>query len=395
MQNLFNSSQWLTSPSAYWTIQYEYKRNGVDMQYRFYWKVWVASGHWYNDGLKLKLFLNGVQNDVTVKAYQSGVTGWSYDGTTGWYTVANKTSGTVPFYAQLMDTNTNLTRATSASYSLSVSPYGAVLTSAPNFTDEDNPTIHYTNPLGNNVESLQACISLTGDVADILYRDISKTGTSYTFNLTEEERKVLRKATANGDFREVLFVTRTIINGTIYYSNIPVILSIIHAAPIFTESNITYKDTNAKSVAVTGNNQQIVQDQSNLVVTIANVVAQKEAKIVQYDITVNGITKTLTENGTADFGIQKTSSNIEISATVMDSRGFMATAKKTVTVLSWSKPLWVVFLERKNNYEDETYLKVDAGYSSIDGKNTVTASYKYKEIGGEYGEPVPIENKTQ
>ena len=60
-------------------------------------------------------------------------------------------------------------------------PRNAVIVSAPNFNDEENPTITYNNPAGDIVSSLQACISLTGAAADIPYRDISKTGTSYTF----------------------------------------------------------------------------------------------------------------------------------------------------------------------------------------------------------------------
>ena len=35
----------------------------------------------------------------------------------------------------------------------------ATITKAPNFNDEQNPTINYSNPAGNNVTSLQACIS--------------------------------------------------------------------------------------------------------------------------------------------------------------------------------------------------------------------------------------------
>ena len=65
-------------------------------------------------------------------------------------------------------------------------PRQADITSAPDFNDEQNPTIGYSNPAGNSVNSLQACISLTGASADVSYRDIPKTGSSYTFNLTEQ-----------------------------------------------------------------------------------------------------------------------------------------------------------------------------------------------------------------
>lgn len=391
MQNLWKSSTWITSPKGYWTMQYEYRRSGVNMQYRFYWKVWLASGSWYYNGLKLKLFLNGVQHDITVKSYQSGVTGWSYDGTTEWYTVSNKTSGTVPFYAQIYDTNTKKTKSTSSTYYLSVSPSGATITSAPDFTDEQNPTIQYSNLAGNTVSSIEACISLTGEKDDVAYRNISTTGTSYTFSLTDEERIVLRKATSSNS-RTVIFFVKTVIDDATFYSTLEKTFSIVNGNPTFTSSQISYADTETDVTNVTNNPLQIVQNQSSLAVTFEDATANKEATISKYEITVNGTTKTATKGGTVNFGKLNTSSNCDISIKVIDSRGNSVIATKNVEVLSWAEPVYSVKLERLNNYEDETYLTVDAKYSSVDSKNTVAISYKVKESGGKYGDSVTINN---
>ena len=46
----------------------------------------------------------------------------------------------------------------SGSWSLDTIPRQANLTSAPEFNDEQNPTIYYSNPAGNNVDTLMACI---------------------------------------------------------------------------------------------------------------------------------------------------------------------------------------------------------------------------------------------
>lgn len=98
----------------------------------------------------------------------------------------------------------------SASVTLTTINRKATITSAPNFNDNSNPTIYYSNPIGSGVYALQACISLTGDLADISYRDIGKIGTSYTFNLTDDERTVLRNATTgNPPSRTVKFIIRT------------------------------------------------------------------------------------------------------------------------------------------------------------------------------------------
>lgn len=387
MQDIWNSSQWNTSPKAYWTMQYEYKRSGADMQYRFYWKVWVGSGSWYYDGLKLKLFLNGVQHDITVKTSQSGVTGWSYDGTTEWYTVSNKTSGTVPFYAQLYNTNTNTTKATSSTYQLNISPSGATITSAPDFNDEQNPTINYSNLAGNSVQSLQVCMSLTGEYADIVgYQDVNPTGTSFTFNLTESQRKFLRKNTT-GNSRTVIFSLVTKIDGVYFVSNATRTVNIINASPTFNESNISYMDT-SQYVSVTENPLHIVQNKSTLSVSFTDAIANKESTIVGYSINVKDTNYNAYRRvgDTIDFGTINNSKDCEIEIEVTDSRGNKTIATKTITVLAWAEPNYTVKLERRNNYEDTTYLTVNANISSVNEKNSMAISYQVKESGGEYGD---------
>ena len=400
MQDIFNSSQWLSEPDAYWTIQYEYKRSSADMQYRFHWKVWLRwSASWYNNGLRLQLFLNGVQHDVTIKGYADNNLGWSYEGTTEWYTVKNKTSGTTPFYAKIYDTSLATTRVTSSSYSLNVSPCGATLLTAPDFTDEQNPTITYSNPAGNDVSSLMACISFTGSKDDIKYRDIAKNGTSYTFKLTDEEREILRNGTP-GKTRTVIFYVTTVIGNATFYSTTEKTLSIVNAEPTFTASQVSYTDANKVLYGITNNtadNQRLVQNQSSLSVTFGDAVGNKGAYISQYILEVNGVTKTATKSGTVSFGTINSSQDVKLKITAKDSRGNTTAVEKTITILAWSLPTFTATVERLNNYEDETYLTVDASISSVGGINTLKSiTYKYMESGGSYGQTeVAIENRTK
>lgn len=397
MQTIFDSSQWYTSPKAYWTLKYEYQRSGRDMQYRFYWKVWVGINSYWYDAFTLRLFLNGTQYDVFVKGVDSSK-GWSEEGTTGWYTVSNKTSGTVPFYAQMYNDSVPKLCATSASYSLNVSPAEATLVSAPDFTDEQNPTITYSNPAGNNVTSLHACISFDGSMDDVKYREISKTGTSYTFNLTEAEREVLRNGTS-GKTRTVTFFLTTVISGVTYYSTLKKTLSIVNADPTFTASQISYTDARKVLFGISGkaeDNQKIVQNQSSLSVTFGAASGNKGAKISQYSLSVNGITKTATASGSVSFGEINSSQDVTLSVTVTDSRGFTTTVEKKIKVLAWALPTFSATVVRLNNYEDETHLKVDASISSVDGKNYIKSiTYQAMEVGGSYGSPVSIENQTE
>ena len=105
----------------------------------------------------------------------------------------------------------------SSEVTLDTIPRAATLTDAPNFTDEDDPVITYSNPAGNSVTKLMACISLTGVKDDVVYRDIEKTGTSYKFELSDAERNLLRNnTTGNPPNRKLFFYVRTTF-GTINY----------------------------------------------------------------------------------------------------------------------------------------------------------------------------------
>ena len=53
-------------------------------------------------------------------------------------------------------------------------------------------------------------------------------------------------------------------------------------------------------------------------------------------------------------------------------------------------------MKRKNNYENETYLKVQASYSSIDSKNTITIQYQFKKTTeSSYSTLANLSNNTQ
>ena len=163
----------------------------------------------------------------------------------------------------------------------------ATITNAPNFNDEENPTITYSNPNGNNVTSLQACISLTGATDDIPYRDIEKTGTSYTFQLTNEERETLRNACTTANSRTVYFYVKTILSGSTLYSYVAKTLSIVNANPVF--SDFTFEDVNTTTLALTGNNQDIIKGYSKVRATISTTnkaVAQKGASMVKYRLSI-------------------------------------------------------------------------------------------------------------
>lgn len=315
----------------------------------------------------------------------------------GTLTVTHNSDGKKAIFVSLATAIYTATVTTnSGTWTLDNIPRQATITSVPNFTDIQNPTIQYSNPAGSNVSSLQACISLTGSTDDIAYRDISKTGTSYTFNLTDAERNVLRQATTTSNTRTVYFYVRTIISGNTLYSSQAVTLSIVDANPTF---RVIYLDTNSTTTAITNNNKQIIQNKSYLVINIQNAKALKYATLKTASIDVNGTitTKNITTTSLVfNVGTLNVANDFTIPVTITDSRNNKTTINLSIQILSWSLPNAIITLQRENNFYSETNLTVDANYSGLGGNNTITIQYQIKKISdSSYGSLTTIQDNVE
>jgi len=277
----------------------------------------------------------------------------------------------------------------SGSWTLNSIPRKATITSAPNFDDEANPTITYENKAGNSANSLMACISLTSAADDIAYRDISKTGSSYTFNLTEAERNVLRGATTTANSRDVYFFVRTVIGNNTFHDYKKVTLTIVNGNPTF--SNFTYQDTNSTITGITGNNQVLVQGKSTLRVTVASAnkaTAKKSATMSNYLASISGLSETGAYSSSADVVMNFASKAFtagaqSLSVKATDSRGNFTSVSKSVTVLAYADPVVNATAERLNNFESTTTLAISGSFSPLQvsgtAKNTIqSVQYRYK-----------------
>lgn len=255
-------------------------------------------------------------------------------------------------------------------------PRQANLTSAPDFTDEGNPTVNYNNPAGTAVEELVCGIyNDAGNVAYANYRDVSKTGTSYTFSLTDAERDALRQA-CTGNSMTVRFYLKTKIGGTYYYSSIAKTMTITNGNPTLSP---TVVDTNSTTIALTGDNNKLIKYFSNAQ-WAHNAAAVKKASISQY-IMSNGGTSYNTPSGTIN-GVQ----NNSFAFTVKDSRGNVTSQTLTRTMINYVK--LTADLSVKMTVAGEATLKCTGNY--FDGSfgsqsNTLTFKYRYKELNGSYG----------
>ena len=205
-------------------------------------------------------------------------------------------------------------------------PRAATILTAPDWNDETaSITITYTNPAGNAVDSLQACISSDGSTIEVPYRAINKTGTSYTFTFTQDEINALLDATTNSNSRTFKVFVTTVIGGVTYYSSLTKTFSIINNTPTLTP---TAKDTFYGTTDLTGNNQIIVKGYSRVAYTIG-AAALKRATIVEQRVSVGGYTTT-TSSGT----IYSPTSNI-FNFYCRDSRGNEATKTLTLGIVDY------------------------------------------------------------
>ena len=400
METLFSTRKWWPySSSTYgaYTIEYEHQRVGADMQYRFKWTVWITSGAWYYDAIKMPIYLNGVNVEtIQVKTYNGSEKGWSKTGTTGWYTVSGKTTGTTPVYVQIVDTGGYAQAGwdvcdTSPTYNLYVDPAQSVLNAISNFNIGDSiyiPITKYSDSLSD---------TLVVKYGNTTIKTVSNISPNSYISFTSSELNSIYSLMSSVNSGTFSFVLTTYSGGSSIGScSQSATGTITNANPTFTSSKITYQDSNSTTVNVTQNNQYLVQNLSNLLVSIASATGNKGASISRYEATINGTTRTIYSAGNIDFGVINSGSNLTLTVKVIDSRGNYTTASKTVTFLAWSLPTGIIYLKRKNNYEDESYLKVNASYSSVNSKNSVTIKYQYKKTtDSNYNSLTTIGNGTQ
>lgn len=154
-------------------------------------------------------------------------------------------------------------------------------------------------------------------------------------------------------------------------------------APTFTGVP-TYADTNATITAITTNNQHIVQNKSNLKVTIpaASSTAKYGATLVTYAVLVNGVEKTTPYLATAvviDFGLVNVGTNTTVQVSVIDSRGARTSKTVAVTVFPYSNPTIVGSAARANGFDNNTTITALGTLASVNAKNALASvQYRYK-----------------
>jgi hypothetical protein len=260
------------------------------------------------------------------------------------------------------------------------------ITVAPDFYIGDPMWLTLYNPLARTVVA-----TMYGDDGSLIWTATGWTGTSIGGNNAPGDITNLYKSIPNKK------------SGT-YTMRIEYGYSIREVRGIYTIrgneaptiNSFDYIDSNNNTVAITGDDKNIIQNKSMLQAQFHKATSNFGAGgISKYIVEVNGYRVEKTSEGFYDIGTINSSSNVELKLTVIDSRGLSSSKTITVRVLEHSNPNALVTLNRKNNYEDETYLKVDGSISSLANHNVMQIKYRYKISGGSYGDFTNISDNTQ
>ena len=261
-------------------------------------------------------------------------------------------------------------------------PRAAKLLSATNFTDEAGTTITYENPAGEYGD-VQVCISDTeGAVQYAKYRSISQTGTSYTFNLTEEERQALINALPSG--KKEMYVNvyiKTYIEGELVEEPrcLTRIFSVVNSTPDLT---YTIKDIGSGSTALTNDPNTIIKG-FNYVSASMTPTFKKGATALNQIIS-NGSNTVLATS--ASFS---NAENNQFTFYVRDSFGNEVTKPVTMNMIDYIKVTCNIkpgtptadgnlAVKISGNYFNNTF-----GSKGV--QNTLTVKWRIKENDGAYG----------
>lgn len=267
----------------------------------------------------------------------------------------------------------------SATWELKTIARGATLTSAPNFNDEQNPTITYSNPAGTAATSLQAWLSVDGGATkNITITITNKTATSLTFSLTDAERKTLRKA-ATKNTLTVTFGIASTVGGTDFSSYLVKTMTIVNAAPVVTAGVAV--STSGKTYELTGNATTLIKNYSWIPYTMT-ATAQKEASIVEHYAMHAGV-----KNTALSGNIETTIKNNIVTFYAKDSRGNVTTKEVKVNLVDYFDPTISLSASAPTTAGELTFTLKGKFFNGSFGARTngIALQYSLKTNDGEFG----------
>lgn len=146
---------------------------------------------------------------------------------------------------------------------------------------------------------------------------------------------------------------------------------------------VRYADTNAAAQAIIQDNQKILQNISDPLIT-ATGSGLFGATLASGSIEILGVTRPMVKTSDTTVagvgGTINSATDVTAKVTVTDSRGNSSSQTITITMVEYTLPSAIISLARQNNYYSDTDITVDANVMDFPG-NTPTITAQWKEEG--------------
>lgn len=326
---------------------------------------------------------NWVRSSLTIT-----INGSTVSGTSGTVTINHSSSGTGSFtaamnlkgYTKRVGTvpQMNYEQSNNATFILDTLAIPATFITAPNFTDEEYPIIRVYNP-----SFLDLAVSIRCGEQETSYKALkgsSNASFGELINLTEEDRKILRRGITKGDSKTVYFSLRSQIDGQYYYNTASSILTLVNANPVI---NPTVRDFNSTTYNLTGDSTKIVRYMSEAKFTF-NAEARKEATIDSKYV-INGDVKY--DDFTADSGLFTNPTSNTFYFGVTDSRGLKTQKAVMVDLIPYVKLTSSIALQNLTLLDELTFVVRGNYFNESFGAqdNYLTFKYHLRENGEDIG----------
>lgn len=368
MASIATDVKWGSGPEIYFNFSYSKQRSGTTQQYKITVECEPLTGSYYfGYPIYLEISVNGsVAATKTLKSASPSQWSSALTYTTGWISVANKTTGTTPIKIRVYSGSGSSRNAT-CSYSLAIDPAASLISA----TDADIESVSsviftsynsaFTHSLAYKAEGQSGYTAIFTKQSYATYGwTVPKTLYSLIPKDTEIEVS-LRCQTYSG----------SMLIGT-EYCTMTATTSWSKCAP---SVSVTAYDSNANTVELTGSNKKIVKYHSDIAVT-ATAETKNNADISKVTLvcgsdTYNGNSKTFTDAESANVG-----------ASVTDDRGYTRTASVTdLTLVNYIKLTANTTAKRAGPTSDEVTVTTKGNFfnnsfGAVNNSLTVQIAYK-------------------
>lgn len=326
-------------------------------------------------------YANGYIGDTWVGGSTSiGVNSFNYIGSRD-LTYTHNNDGSSPTISYWASFNTSWGGVDSASlsgtFTLPKIARYPIITKGNNFTDEENPSVTFSNA---GIYDIRAVITVGSTT--IYSEDLSdRTVTSYEYELTTAQRNQLRQLCTGKTLSVKLSLQAISNNSVVNTSSTDVTMSIVNAEPTFT---YTMVERNQNVIDVVGDNtaSSIIDNASTVRITVTPS-AKKYATISGVNITVGGTTYSDTES---PYQIDVPVTDNIFTISVIDSRGYTTTQIDSNRTLIPYEQLKInsFSFKRENPISSNVILNADILYYDSLGSTVNVPEVKWKLDNGSF-----------